>query len=335
MLVRLRKEMEKVPFPTKELIMRAFYPKTTPEILHKSKDGRIYRLDAFDKCIRLYEKIKNDPLYQIEVVTSTNEKKAVELISLVHDSSILDAYRSGEPKELANSSGIMWQPKLYDYVLEEAWICKKSVDNAMKEGVSLGLIGGGHHAEFDKPLGFSTINTMALSAVYANTKFNKKIALIDLDVHYSNGCFDILKGKKNILCSSIWNKKIDKWKYFESGGNIWHKFVASNQEYHLELGKLLENIVEWKPEFVIYHLGLDVLEIDRMGGIKNFGFEDLYKREEKVAMVLRSLKIPYVIFLGGAYIDYSKGEEFSNNQKKLVTEYQYKALTAHLQPIVS
>lgn len=224
----------------------------------------------------------------------------------------------------------MWQPKLYNYALESALVCKEAVDEALAKGRSLAVIGGGHHAEYDRPLGFCTVNTMAISALYASRKLHKKTAIIDLDIHYSNGCFDILNGKEGIFCYSIWNKKVDKWKFTKSGNNLWHRKVETKDDYFRALSELFKHFEERDIDLVLYHLGMDPLEIDRMGGIVGFGSTDLYKREKMVSKFLDHLRIPYTIFLGGAYINYSKGEKAANRQKKSVTGYQYRALGYHL-----
>lgn len=307
----------------------AYYPQTTPHIMHRGKSGNVYRLDGFDKCVRIKDKLTGDPKYELRFVDGKeDESLARQLISLAHDPQIIDAYRTGIPNELANSSGVLWQEGLCEFVLESALSCKYSVDAALRNGVALAVVGGGHHAEYDRPLGFGTVNTMAIAALYAQT-LGKRSALVDCDVHYSNGCFDILRNKDDIWVSSIWNKKVDKWKYYESGRNIWQRKVNTAQEYFEALKELRQSLSDFEPGFGVYHLGMDVLTMDRMGGVEGFTVEKLYEREQKIAELMHKIAIPYVIFLGGAYIDYSQGEEFAIAQKKLVTEYQEHALKIH------
>jgi len=309
----------------------ALYPHTTSEIMHQGQTGNIYRLDGFDKCVRLSQKLSTDPKYKItSIYRNGNEALAIKLIASSHSPQIISSYETGKPQDLANSSGVLWQEGLYDYVLESALCCKYGVDTAIENGVSLVISGGGHHAEYDRPLGFCTINTMAISALYSNEAYDNRTVLIDLDVHYSNGCFDILKGKKDIFCSSLWNKKVDKWKYYKSEGNVWHQKVDNAAAYFDALQHLTEKVQDWSPTFAVHHLGMDVLASDRMGGVEEFDVERLYEREQIVSRLLKDLNIPYVIFLGGAYIDYSKGEEFAQQQKALATDYQEKALQIHL-----
>lgn len=313
--------------------MKAFYPITTDKIIHKGVNGNIYKLDGIQKLESLHNTLKkfNKNMEELEVieikVTKEEESEIENLINKTHNKNILEAYKTGIPESLANSSGIMWQPAIYDFVMESAKVCKLSIDEIIRNNSSkvLNILGGGHHAEIDKPLGFCTINTMAISSKYANEQGYKTI-ILDLDTHYSNGCIDILQNKENVSVYSLWNQKIDKWKYMEPENNIWHKKTNTIEEYFLYLKEALNNIKIYKPDIFIYHLGLDVLETDRMGGVKGMTEDKLIEREKIVSNFLKENKIPHIIFMGGAYINWKLGNEYGNKQRKYLTNLQVKLL---------
>lgn len=298
--------------------------------MHRGKLGNVYRLDGFDRWVQISDKVRHDPRYSLVDVSSDNEELSKSLIGLVHTPDILEAYKTGKPPELANSSGVLWQPKLYDFVIELALTTKLAVDQAMKMGVAIVLSGGGHHVERNRPLGFCTINSMALGALYASQKYHKKTAIVDLDVHYSNGCIDVLRGNKDVFVGSVWNKKLDKWKNYSTGGNIWHRKVETASGYFKALKVLLDKVLDWGPDIVFYHLGLDVLETDRMGGISGMGKQELYQRDKLVLDFLRKFGKPYVIFIGGGYVNYSKGERHARQQKRNMNKILKNILDFHL-----
>lgn len=60
----------------------------------------------------------------------------------------------------------------------------------------------GHHAAKNQGMGFCLFNNMAITAKY-NAKQNKKIFILDIDIHHGNGTEDIVKGDKNILYASL------------------------------------------------------------------------------------------------------------------------------------
>lgn len=303
-------------------MIQAFYPSSTYNIIHKGKKGNIYHLDGIEKCNSLMISLKNIKQIQIKNVNSTkksNIKLGVELINEIHDSDILESYKSGIPIDLANSSGLMWQPQLFNFVIEQALTSKLVTDSALKNCLSIAITGGGHHAQRSRPYGFCPINTIAISAIYAQ-KLGYKVAIVDLDTHYSNGCIDILRNKQNIFLLSLWNQKLDKWKYTESKGNIWHKEINDEQDYFQQLDKLILELEKIKPSIIIYHLGLDVLGSDRMGGINNMSIESVIKRDTILSKYIKDkLKSKIVIFIGGSYIDHSKGLDNAEKQRSTST----------------
>ncbi|MBA6361813.1 histone deacetylase family protein [Colwellia sp. BRX8-2] len=68
----------------------------------------------------------------------------------------------------------------------------------------------GHHAEYDKGMGFCFFNNIAIAAAYAKKKYKlERVAIVDFDVHHGNGTEDIIKratanGKEQgyLFCSS-------------------------------------------------------------------------------------------------------------------------------------
>lgn len=308
--------------------MKAFYPSTTNQIIHKGKDGNIYQLDGIEKCIRLKESLEGDKHFKVinvNIKSEDNEKLAKSLILSTHSQKIIEAYKTGIPANLANSSGLMWQPKLYNFALESALCSKHVIDESLKNKISIALVGGGHHAERETPFGFCTVNTMAISAIYAASQ-NIKTLIIDLDTHYSNGCFDILLDKPNVKVLSLWNQTLEKWKYFKPQKNIWHKKTKTIQDYFKSMEELLEVARDFNPQLIIYHLGIDVLETDRMGGVKGMGEKEVLKRERLISKLFKNLDIPISIFIGGSYIDRSKGEAIAEKIKNNTTALLHQIL---------
>lgn len=63
----------------------------------------------------------------------------------------------------------------------------------------------GHHAEYDKAMGFCFFNNVAVGVAHAMKKYAiKRIAIIDFDVHHGNGTQNIFQKNNEVLyCSSF------------------------------------------------------------------------------------------------------------------------------------
>ena len=62
----------------------------------------------------------------------------------------------------------------------------------------------GHHAEYNKAMGFCIFNNIAVGANYLLEKYKyKRIAIIDFDVHHGNGTQNIFYSNENVLYISI------------------------------------------------------------------------------------------------------------------------------------
>ena len=63
----------------------------------------------------------------------------------------------------------------------------------------------GHHAEFDSPMGFCLLNSVAIAAINAlSLPAVERVAILDFDVHHGNGTVDLCRHHPDILvCSSF------------------------------------------------------------------------------------------------------------------------------------
>ena len=104
----------------------------------------------------------------------------------------------------------------------DTWMSPRSLDaaehaaGAVWQGVN-DVIGGtdqrvfcavrppGHHAEYDSPMGFCLLNSVAIAAINSlEIPGINKVAILDFDVHHGNGTVDLCKDNPDILvCSSF------------------------------------------------------------------------------------------------------------------------------------
>jgi len=310
--------------------MQTFYPKYIDKIWHYGKAGNKYRLDSFDKILRLQERIASDTNFKIHTVNEKDDS----VFHLMHSEKLIESYKTGIPRELAESSGFQWQKDFYGWLLNATWAHIYSAKAALEYGYGLTLSNeGGHHAEFDRGLGFCPVNNLVITSRYLfNNGLANKVAILDTDIHFGNGTHSLVKDDPRILSCDIWKYKLEHWEYTPPGENIVHFQVQNAAEYFEKLDIVLNRIKDFKPDIVIYYLGLDVLNTDRMSGIENFDEDALKKRTKMVGEFLRKNKMPVTIALGGGYINYQKSQEEIKNQRVDLVRMFYESIKETLIP---
>lgn len=174
--------------------------------------------------------------------------------------------------------------------------------HAMKDGVSLNIAGGTHHAYADHGEGFCIFNDFAIASRYLlDLNIVKKILIVDLDVHQGNGTAHIFREEQSVFTFSMHGKK-----------NYPHRKEQSDLDIELEDGtddvtylKILDEhlsklINKVKPEMMFYLSGVDVLESDRLGRI-SMSVNGAKNRDLFVFNIAKKNNIPVTVSMGGGY----------------------------------
>jgi acetoin utilization deacetylase AcuC-like enzyme len=138
----------------------------------------------------------------------------------------------------------------------------------------------GHHAKFDKPMGFCLFNNVAVAAEYVR-KHHKvsRVAIIDWDVHHGNGTQNIFYESSDVLFISV--HRHDSGKFYPGTGDVGELGEKQGMGYTIncpingsygdeELGYVFEHVilpslVEFSPEFIFVSAGFDAAEHDPLG----------------------------------------------------------------------
>ena len=147
----------------------------------------------------------------------------------------------------------------------------------------------GHHAEFNKAMGFCIFNNIAVGANYLIEKYKyKKIAIIDFDVHHGNGTQDIFYDNKNVLYLST-----HQYPFYPGTGSDKEKGNHDNifnvplpagtntEKYLSALDKVLDKLAKFRPEFLIFSMGFDANIADPLAQFE-LQSEDFYEITKRV-----------------------------------------------------
>jgi acetoin utilization deacetylase AcuC-like enzyme len=169
----------------------------------------------------------------------------------------------------------------------------------------------GHHAEYNKAMGFCFINWAYLSAHILSSDKSSKVLIIDFDVHHGNGTQNLIENhfraqsQNNIFYASLHESPL-----FPGTGEIIQSKIASTQilnlpyppntksSYFRELftNKLLPFINQIKPDFFIISAGFDAHMDDPLSTAKLI--EDDF---EWIATQLNQYDLPMLSILEGGY----------------------------------
>ena len=167
----------------------------------------------------------------------------------------------------------------------------------------------GHHAEYNKAMGFCIYNNCAVGAHYLIEKFKyKRVAIFDPDVHHGNGTQNIFYDNKNVLYLST-----HQYPFYPGTGSEKEKGNHNNifnvplpagtnsEMYFNALDKILDRLVSFKPEFLIFSMGFDANIADPLAQfeLKSEDFYEITQRTLKATNKFTKGKV--VSVLEGGY----------------------------------
>jgi acetoin utilization deacetylase AcuC-like enzyme len=196
-------------------------------------------------------------------------------------------------------------PLSTELVLRERIITQGTIDCchfAIKNGISLNVAGGTHHAYTDRGEGFCLLNDVGISTHYLlDNQLATKILVIDLDVHQGNGTAEIFQNESRVFTFSMHGKENYPLHKEKSDLDIELPTFTKDEEYLALLFETLPRLIsEQKPDFLFYVSGVDILETDKLGKL-SVSLQGCYKRDEFVFQQAIKNYLPIVVSMGGGY----------------------------------
>lgn len=189
--------------------------------------------------------------------------------------------------------------------LRELIIAQGTIDccgHAFKNGVSLNVAGGTHHAFAGHGEGFCLLNDFAVAANWLlHAGRARQVMIIDLDVHQGNGTAKLFENEPRVFTFSMHGKHNYPFHKERSDLDIDLNDGTTDQEYLGLLEKHLEPLIKKiQPDFAFFLSGVDVLDTDKFGKLK-LTLQGCKKRDELVFSTLRRNGIPCTVAMGGGY----------------------------------
>ena len=225
-------------------------------------------------------------------------------MAAVHDPRYVEAVRAGEPRDLAQSQGFVWDPGLWPMVLASNGGAVAAALAALRapsgRGVAGSLSSGLHHARRDRGRGFCTFNGLVLAARAALAAGAGRVLILDLDAHCGGGTHALLGDDP-----AVWQTDVAVNAFDSSAPTAHHTLdlVRAADDYLPTVAARLEELPARAPAFdlCLYNAGMDPHEDCPIGGLRGITREILAEREQLVFDWCRRLRLPVAFVLAGGY----------------------------------
>ena len=184
-------------------------------------------------------------------------------------------------------------------IMEGTRMC---AEKALKCGAAMNIAGGTHHAYSNRGEGFCLLNDQAIAANWLLTeKLSQRILIVDLDVHQGNGTAELFQNSNEVFTFSMHGKNNYPLRKEKSNLDIELADGTGDKEYLHSLEENLDQILnKFKPDFIFYQSGVDVLQTDKLGRL-SLSIEGSKLRDEIVINAVKELGVPIVCTMGGGY----------------------------------
>ena len=198
--------------------------------------------------------------------------------------------------------GFPLSQELVDRELQIAQGTVSGVNYSLKNGISMNIAGGTHHAFYDRGEAFCMLNDQAIAANYIIQKgLFKKILIIDLDVHQGNGTASLFNSNPNVYTLSFHGKKNYPFRKEKSDLDIEFDDNTNDNEYLKVLKETIPKVIDqFEPEFIFYLSGVDVLQNDKLGRL-SLTLNGCKERDKFILQTCKVNSIPVQVSMGGGY----------------------------------
>ena len=231
------------------------------------------------------------------------EKVNDEIVLLTHQRAYFERFKSlNLSKKEIREIGFPLSKELVDRELQIAEGTIRGIKYSIENGISMNIAGGTHHAFYDRGEAFCMLNDQAIAANYIIQEgLFKKILIIDLDVHQGNGTASLFSSNPNVYTLSFHGKKNYPFRKEKSDLDIEFDANTNDNEYLKVLKETIPRVVDqFKPEFIFYLSGVDVLENDKLGRL-SLTIDGCKERDKYILKTCKDNSIPVQVSMGGGY----------------------------------
>ena len=226
-----------------------------------------------------------------------------KIVLKTHQKEYFDRFTSLQlSKKEIREIGFPLSQELVNRELQIAQGTVSGVNYSLKNGISMNIAGGTHHAFYDRGEAFCMLNDQAIAANYIIQEgLFKKILIIDLDVHQGNGTASLFNSNPNVYTLSFHGKKNYPFRKEKSNLDVEFDDNTNVSEYLKVLKETIPKVIDqFEPEFIFYLSGVDVLQNDKLGRL-SLTLNGCKERDKFILQTCKDNSIPLQVSMGGGY----------------------------------
>ena len=270
-----------------------------PIYVHKLPDGHRFPMEKYDLLPRqlLHEgTLDNADFFAPDIVDD-------EWLLAIHDKTYVNKLVNLElTRAEQRQTGFPLTKELVERELRIVEGTRMCADFALMDGIAFNIAGGTHHAFRDRGEGFCLLNDQAVAANYLiHQNLARKILILDLDVHQGNGTASIFENNNGVYTFSMHGERNYPLRKEKSNRDVGLPDGITTTSYLELLDLHLSQVIkEFKPDFVFYQSGVDIIESDKLGRLA-VSLIGCRQRDELVLSLFKQLDVPIVCTMGGGY----------------------------------
>jgi len=199
--------------------------------------------------------------------------------------------------------GFPWSPELVERSRRSTGGTIHAAECARRDGISVNLAGGTHHAFTDAGEGFCVFNDVAVAtrSLQARGAANQ-CAVLDLDVHQGNGTAAIFSGDPTVFTLSVHGASNYPFRKEASDLDIGLEDGATDDAFLTAVRDGVTRALASGPDFAFYIAGADPYEHDRLGRL-SVTKAGLRERDRVVFDACEEAGVPVAVVMSGGYAE--------------------------------
>ncbi|MCH1570365.1 MAG: histone deacetylase [Longimicrobiales bacterium] len=253
-----------------------------------------------EKYRLLRERVASDGRIQLEIPEAATNHD----LTRVHTAEYVARVTSGGlARDEIRRIGFPWSLELVERSRRSTGGTIHAAERAHRDGISVNLAGGTHHAFADGGEGFCVFNDVAVAVRSLQSRgIVDRCAVLDLDVHQGNGTAAIFRGDDSVFTLSVHGASNYPFRKETSDLDIGLDDGAGDDVFLSAVHEGVRRALGAGVDLAFYIAGADPFEGDRLGRLA-VSMNGLRERDRVVFDACEQAGTPVAVVMSGGYAE--------------------------------